>query len=68
MDKKAFYDLAIETVKNEISESITSENEVMGIKHKKYLIEGVQFHPEIMYKYDEFAKTIIKDFVKTCSL
>ena len=26
--------------------ALTKENEIMGIKHKKYLIEGVQFHPE----------------------
>ncbi|MGM0507667.1 MAG: anthranilate synthase component II [Fusobacteriota bacterium] len=24
----------------------TKENEIMGIRHKKYFIEGVQFHPE----------------------
>jgi anthranilate synthase/aminodeoxychorismate synthase-like glutamine amidotransferase len=26
--------------------AITSEGEIMGIRHRKYTIEGVQFHPE----------------------
>lgn len=41
--------------------------EAIKVKNTKYIL-GVQFHPEIMYKYDEFAKIIVKDFLKTCSL
>jgi anthranilate synthase/aminodeoxychorismate synthase-like glutamine amidotransferase len=26
--------------------AITAEGEIMGIRHRKYIIEGVQFHPE----------------------
>jgi anthranilate synthase/aminodeoxychorismate synthase-like glutamine amidotransferase len=26
--------------------AITPEGEIMGIRHRKYMIEGVQFHPE----------------------
>ena len=26
--------------------AITAEGEIMGVRHRKYTIEGVQFHPE----------------------
>ena len=26
--------------------AITAEGEIMGVRHRKYMIEGVQFHPE----------------------
>jgi anthranilate synthase/aminodeoxychorismate synthase-like glutamine amidotransferase len=35
------------TVPDELEVSaITAEGEIMGIRHRKYTIEGVQFHPE----------------------
>lgn len=38
------------------------EGEIMGIRHKGYLIEGVQFHPEsILTKY---GKELLKNFVR----
>ena len=45
----------------------TSKNiiEAIKVKNKKYML-GVQFHPEIMYAYDKFAKEILKDFFNTC--
>ena len=37
------------------------DGEVMGVSHKKYLIEGVQFHPESIMTPQ--GKTILKNFV-----
>lgn len=40
----------------------TDEGEIMGIRHKEYLIEGVQFHPEsILTKY---GKELLRNFVR----
>ena len=38
------------------------DGEVMGVSHKKYLIEGVQFHPESILT-DEGTK-ILGNFIK----
>ena len=38
------------------------DGEIMGISHKKYLIEGVQFHPESIMTPD--GKKILENFVK----
>lgn len=43
---------------------ITSETEdgvIMGIRHKKYFIEGVQFHPEA--ELTEYGHQILKNFI-----
>ncbi len=40
----------------------TDEGEIMGIKHKELLLEGVQFHPEsILTKY---GKDLLGNFIK----
>ena len=39
----------------------TKENEIMGIKHKKYPLFGVQFHPESILT--EYGKKIIRNFL-----
>nr|WP_330390049.1 aminodeoxychorismate/anthranilate synthase component II [Tepidibacter formicigenes] len=52
-----------ETLPDELEiTSITDEGEIMGIKHKKYLIEGVQFHPEAILT--EQGHEILKNFLK----
>ncbi len=40
----------------------TYEGEIMGIRHKKYLIEGVQFHPEAILS--EQGHDILRNFIK----
>lgn len=40
----------------------TFNGEIMGIKHKQYLIEGVQFHPEAILT--EMGMEILENFLK----
>lgn len=40
----------------------TSNNEIMGIKHKKLPIEGIQFHPESILT--EYGFKMLKNFLK----
>lgn len=42
--------------------AVTNKNEIMGIRHKKYLIEGVQFHPEAILS--EQGHEILKNFIE----
>ncbi|KGM95843.1 anthranilate synthase [Clostridium novyi A str. 4552] len=39
----------------------TAEGEIMGIRHKDYLIEGVQFHPESILS--EYGMDMLKNFL-----
>ena len=39
----------------------TSDNVIMGVRHKKYLVEGVQFHPESILT--THGKDILKNFL-----
>lgn len=41
----------------------TSEDEIMGIRHKELLIEGVQFHPESVLTSS--GKKLLKNFIDT---
>ena len=40
----------------------TKEGEIMGVRHRKYLVEGVQFHPESYLT--EHGMTMIQNFLK----
>lgn len=40
----------------------TDQGEIMGLKHKSYLIEGVQFHPEAILS--EMGLELLENFLK----
>jgi len=42
--------------------AVTKEGEIMGIRHKKYKIEGVQFHPESIAT--ECGLKMLENFLK----
>lgn len=42
--------------------SWTAEGEIMGIRHKELLVEGIQFHPESILTKE--GKNILKNFIK----
>lgn len=46
----------------EITATASDDGEIMGIRHKEYLIEGVQFHPESIMTED--GKKILENFIK----
>jgi anthranilate synthase/aminodeoxychorismate synthase-like glutamine amidotransferase len=41
--------------------AVTKENEIMGVRHRKYLVEGVQFHPESILTPE--GKKILNNFL-----
>jgi para-aminobenzoate synthetase component 2 len=41
----------------------TAEGEVMGLRHRKYAIEGVQFHPEAFLT--EHGHALLRNFLET---
>ncbi len=45
-----------------IATAISSEQEVMAIKHKKFDVKGIQFHPESILT--PFGRTIIENWLK----
>jgi anthranilate synthase component II len=45
----------------EVTATASDDGEIMAIKHKEYLIEGVQFHPESIMTED--GKKILANFI-----
>ncbi|AJW70784.1 anthranilate synthase component II [Nitrosopumilus adriaticus] len=45
----------------QVTATAEDDGEVMGISHKKYLIQGVQFHPESIMTED--GKKILENFI-----
>jgi len=45
----------------EVTATAADDGEIMAIKHKEYLIEGVQFHPESIMT--EEGKKILANFI-----
>lgn len=39
----------------------TAEGEIMGIRHREFLVEGVQFHPESILT--EYGKDLLRNFL-----
>ncbi len=46
----------------EVTATADDDGEIMAIKHKKYLIEGVQFHPESIMTTQ--GKQILENFIR----
>jgi len=46
----------------EVTATASDDGEIMAIQHKKYLIQGVQFHPESIMTED--GKKILGNFIK----
>ncbi|HEY6536535.1 MAG TPA: aminodeoxychorismate/anthranilate synthase component II [Candidatus Nitrosocosmicus sp.] len=44
-----------------ITSKSTDDSEIMGVKHEKYLIEGIQFHPESILTSE--GKKILLNFI-----
>jgi anthranilate synthase/aminodeoxychorismate synthase-like glutamine amidotransferase len=42
--------------------ALTSEGEIMGIRHKEYPLEGVQFHPESILTFE--GRKLLGNFVR----
>ena len=45
--------------------SETKEGEIMGVRHRRFAIEGVQFHPESIMTQE--GKTLLQNFLETCN-
>jgi anthranilate synthase component 2 len=45
----------------EVTAEAMDDGEIMGLRHRKYLIEGVQFHPESVLTKD--GRTILANFI-----
>jgi para-aminobenzoate synthetase component 2 len=66
-DATRYHSLMIDssTINNDlVITSYTEDGVIMGIRHARYMIEGVQFHPEA--ELTEYGHALLKNFVRTC--
>jgi len=42
----------------------TKDGEIMGVRHKKFFVEGVQFHPESILTHE--GMHLVKNFLQLC--
>jgi anthranilate synthase/phosphoribosyltransferase len=59
-----YHSLAVsrDTIPSEFEITATADDgEVMGLRHKEYVLEGVQFHPESIAS--PYGKTMLKNFI-----
>jgi anthranilate synthase component 2 len=42
--------------------AVTEDEEIMGVRHKEFAIEGVQFHPESILS--EYGHELLNNFLK----
>ncbi|ADC66134.1 glutamine amidotransferase of anthranilate synthase [Ferroglobus placidus DSM 10642] len=61
-----YHSLAVLRVPKKFEVSAKSEGIVMGIRHRKKPIEGVQFHPESVLTPRSEGLKIIRNFVEMC--
>jgi anthranilate synthase component 2 len=60
-----YHSLAIEKASLPTCLAITAETddgEIMGVRHKDFIVEGVQFHPESILS--EQGHTLLKNFLQ----
>ncbi len=63
-----YHSLIIEnaSLPDEISvDAWTKEGEIMGVRHKKHKLFGVQFHPEAILT--QYGKNLLQNFLSLCS-
>lgn len=63
-----YHSLVLESVPKDFVLSAISleDEEIMGIRHKNFPLEGIQFHPESIMTHQ--GKKMIDNFLKICSL
>ena len=55
--------IAVKPVPEEfIVSAWTDEGEIMGLRHKEYPLEGVQFHPESILTFE--GSKLLKNFIE----
>ena len=60
-----YHSLVVQKIPEDfVVDAETKEEHIMGMRHKKYPIFGVQYHPESILTPE--GKTVLKNFLKVC--